>query len=71
MPSRHTGGTVYFAANYLFKSHDRGDSWKTISPDVTRNLNRNQLPMRGSVPPRDALGPARRHGGVRQHQCGQ
>ncbi|MCO4099569.1 MAG: glycosyl hydrolase [Gemmatimonas sp.] len=56
VPSRHTGGTVYFAANYLFKSHDRGDSWKTISPDVTRNLNRNQLPMRGSVPPRDALG---------------
>lgn len=56
VPSRHTGGTVYFAANYLFKSTDRGDSWKTISPDLTRNLNRNQLPMRGTVPPADALG---------------
>lgn len=56
VPSRHVGGTVYFAANHLFKSSDRGDSWKTISPDLTRNLNRNQLPMRGSVPPRDALG---------------
>ena len=56
VPSRHAGGTVYFAANYLFKSSDRGDTWKTISPDLTRNLNRNQLPMRGSVPPRDALG---------------
>jgi photosystem II stability/assembly factor-like uncharacterized protein len=56
VPSRHTGGTVYFAANHVFKSSDRGDSWKTISPDLTRNLNRNQLPMRGSVPPRDALG---------------
>lgn len=56
VPSRHVGGTVYFAANHLFKSSDRGDTWKTISPDLTRNLNRNQLPMRGSVPPRDALG---------------
>jgi photosystem II stability/assembly factor-like uncharacterized protein len=56
VPSRHVGGTVYFAANHLFKSSDRGDSWKTISPDLTRNINRNQLPMRGSVPPRDALG---------------
>jgi photosystem II stability/assembly factor-like uncharacterized protein len=56
VPSRHSGGTVYFAANHLFKSTDRGDAWKTISPDLTRNLNRNQLPMRGSVPPRDALG---------------
>lgn len=56
VPSRHVAGTVYFAANHLFKSADRGDSWKTISPDLTRDLNRNQLPMRGSVPPRDALG---------------
>ena len=56
VPSRHAGGTVYFAANHLFKSTDRGDTWKTISPDLTRNLNRNQLPMRGSVPARDALG---------------
>lgn len=56
VPSRHAAGTVYFAANHVFKSADRGDSWKTISADLTRNLNRNQLPMRGSVPPRDALG---------------
>ncbi|MCE2903332.1 MAG: glycosyl hydrolase, partial [Gemmatimonadetes bacterium] len=47
VPSRHVAGTVYFAANHLFKSADRGDSWKTISPDLTRDLNRNQLPMRG------------------------
>ncbi|MCA2985676.1 WD40/YVTN/BNR-like repeat-containing protein [Gemmatimonas sp.] len=56
VPSRHTGGTVYFAANHVFKSTDRGDSWTTISADLTRNINRNQLPMRGTVPPRDALG---------------
>lgn len=56
VPSRHAAGTVYFAANHVFKSADRGDTWKTISPDLTRDVNRNQLPMRGSVPPRDALG---------------
>ncbi|MBX9857537.1 MAG: hypothetical protein K2Y26_18550 [Gemmatimonadaceae bacterium] len=56
VPSRHQKGVVYFAANHLFKSTDMGDSWKTISPDLTRNIDRDQLPMRGSVPPKDALG---------------
>ncbi|MBL0939179.1 MAG: glycosyl hydrolase [Gemmatimonadaceae bacterium] len=56
VPSRHTKGTVYFAANHLFKSQDMGDSWKTVSPDLTRNLDRDQLPMRGSAPAKDALG---------------
>ncbi len=56
VPSRHTGRTVYMAANYLFKSADRGDSWVTISPDLTRNIDRDILPMRGTVPARDVLG---------------
>ncbi len=38
------------AAQYLFKSTDRGDSWTMISPDLTRNIDRNTLPMRGAVP---------------------
>lgn len=29
--------TLYFGGNYLFKSVDRGDSWRIISPDLTRN----------------------------------
>ena len=29
--------TVYFAGNYLFRSEDRGDSWRIISPDLTTN----------------------------------
>ncbi|MDQ8157863.1 MAG: glycosyl hydrolase [Gemmatimonadota bacterium] len=56
VPSRHTGRTVYLAANHLFKSADRGDSWTTISPDLTRNIDRDVLPMRGAVPARDVLG---------------
>lgn len=28
---------MYFAAQYLFSSKDRGDTWKIISPDLTTN----------------------------------
>ncbi len=28
---------VYFAGNHLFRSTDRGDSWRIISPDLTTN----------------------------------
>jgi photosystem II stability/assembly factor-like uncharacterized protein len=61
VPSKHTPGVVYFGANYVFRSPDRGDSWETISGDVTRQLDRNALPMRGSIPADDALG---RHEGT-------
>ena len=44
------------AANYLFRSPDRGDSWVTISPDLTRGIDRNKLPMRGAVPDSLELG---------------
>ncbi len=29
--------TVYFASNYLFRSEDRGDTWRIVSPDLTTN----------------------------------
>ena len=56
LPSRHDPKTVYMAANYLFRSPDRGDSWVTISPDLTRGIDRNKLPMRGAVPDSLTLG---------------
>jgi len=56
LPSKHDAKTVYLAANYLFKSIDRGDSWQTISPDLTRGIDRNKLPMRGAVPDSGTLG---------------
>lgn len=59
--SRHTPRTVYFAANHVFRSTDRGDSWETISADLTRSIDRNVLPMRGAVPDSTALG---RHEGT-------
>ena len=56
LPSKHDPKTVYFAANYLFRSNDRGDTWTTISPDLTRAIDRNKLPMRGTIPDSNALG---------------
>jgi photosystem II stability/assembly factor-like uncharacterized protein len=35
--SPHDGNTVYHAANVLFRSTDRGQSWSALSPDLTRN----------------------------------
>ena len=29
--------TIYFGGNHLFKSVDRGDTWRIISPDLTTN----------------------------------
>ncbi|MBN1272292.1 MAG: hypothetical protein JXB26_08480 [Candidatus Aminicenantes bacterium] len=33
--SAHNPRTLYFGGNKLFKSVDRGDNWKVISPDLT------------------------------------
>jgi photosystem II stability/assembly factor-like uncharacterized protein len=33
--SRSEAGTVYVGAQYLFRSHDRGETWERISPDLT------------------------------------
>jgi photosystem II stability/assembly factor-like uncharacterized protein len=50
---KHT--RLYFAANKLFKSDDMGNSWQTISPDLTRQLDRNKLPVMGRVWGMDAI----------------
>lgn len=47
--SPHNGQTLYFAANRLFKSTDRGDSWEVISPDLTRQIDRNKLKVMDRV----------------------
>jgi photosystem II stability/assembly factor-like uncharacterized protein len=35
--SPHDTKTVYLGGNYLYKSTDRGDSWRIISPDLSTN----------------------------------
>ena len=53
--SRHSNTRLYFAANKLFKSNDRGNSWEVISDDLTRNLNRNELPVMDRIWSIDAV----------------
>lgn len=35
--SPHNPRTIYYGANYLFKSVDRGEHWRVISPDLSTN----------------------------------
>ena len=53
-PYSHT--RVYFAANRLYRSDDRGDSWRPISPDLTRQIDRNRLRAMDRVWGVDAVG---------------
>jgi photosystem II stability/assembly factor-like uncharacterized protein len=38
---------LYIGANVLFRSADRGGSWKVISPDLTLRIDRDALEMMG------------------------
>jgi photosystem II stability/assembly factor-like uncharacterized protein len=58
--SPHDRATLYFAANHVFRSRDRGDSWERLGHDLTRNLNRDSLPIMGMAGP----GGHRRNEGV-------
>lgn len=53
--SPHSHTRLYFAANKLFRSDDRGDTWKVISGDLTRQMDRNKLPVMGKVWGPDAV----------------
>ena len=53
--SPHSHRRLYFAAQVLFRSDDRGNSWKVVSPDLTRQLDRNQLTVMGRVWGPDAV----------------
>jgi len=53
--SPHSHTRLYFAANKLFRSDDRGNTWKAISGDLTRQTDRNQLPVMGKVWGPDAV----------------
>jgi photosystem II stability/assembly factor-like uncharacterized protein len=53
--SPHSHTRLYFAADKLFRSDDRGDSWQLVSGPLTRGLNRNLLPVMGRVWSVDAV----------------
>ncbi len=47
--SPHQATRLYFAAQRLFRSDDRGNTWRAVSADLTRQIDRNTLPMMGRV----------------------
>jgi hypothetical protein len=55
MISPHSHTRLYFAADKLFRSDDRGDSWKVISGQLSRGLDRDKLPVMGKLWSMDAV----------------
>lgn len=53
--SAHDPARLYFASHRLWRSDDRGDSWRPVSADLTRDLDRKALPMMGRVQSYDAV----------------
>lgn len=53
--SPHSHMRLYFAADKLFRSDDRGDSWQVMSGQLSRGLDRDKLPVMGRVWSMDAV----------------
>jgi photosystem II stability/assembly factor-like uncharacterized protein len=45
--SPHQPATIFFGSQRVWRSDNRGDSWKAISPDLTKNQERMELPIMG------------------------
>ncbi|HJQ25072.1 MAG TPA: glycosyl hydrolase [Blastocatellia bacterium] len=53
--SPHSRTRLYYASNKLFRSDDRGDTWTLVSNDLTRQLDRNKLPVFNKIMSVDAV----------------
>ncbi len=53
--SPHNPKRLYFAANKVFKSENRGNDWSVISPDLTQQIDRHTLPVMGQIQSVDAI----------------
>ncbi|MFN2533271.1 MAG: WD40/YVTN/BNR-like repeat-containing protein [Pyrinomonadaceae bacterium] len=47
--SPHSHTRLYFAADKLFRSDDRGDSWQLVSGQLSRGLDRDKFPVMGKI----------------------
>ncbi len=64
--SSHNPKRIYYGAQFLFRSENRGDSWTRISPDLTTGTNRDTVPVMGKVPDGKTRS---RHDGVQSWPC--
>lgn len=53
--SQHQNTRLYFGANKVFRTDDRGNTWKAISGDLSRQIDRNKLEVMGKVWSVDAI----------------
>ncbi|HET9057457.1 MAG TPA: hypothetical protein VFN30_11495 [Chitinophagaceae bacterium] len=53
--SKYDNKRLYHGANRLYRTDDRGNTWKAISGDLTRGIDRNKLPVMGKVWSVDAV----------------
>ena len=49
VPSQHAPGTVYLGGNHLMRSRDRGITWEEASSDLTRQIDRDTVPIMGQL----------------------
>ena len=53
--SRFDNKRLYFGANKLFRTDDRGNTWQRLSGDLSRQVDRNKLEVMGKVWSVDAI----------------
>jgi photosystem II stability/assembly factor-like uncharacterized protein len=53
--SPHEPARLYFGAERVFRSDDRGNSWRAVSGDLTRQIDRNELEVMGRIWSVDAI----------------
>ncbi|MEJ7673811.1 MAG: hypothetical protein WKF59_14220 [Chitinophagaceae bacterium] len=53
--SKHDHKRVYFASNKIFRTDDQGNTWRSISGDLSRGIDRNKLTVMGKVWSVDAV----------------
>ena len=47
--SPHSHTRLYFGGNRVFRTDDRGNTWKEVSGDLTRHLDRDAIPVEGKI----------------------
>jgi len=53
--SPHSPTRLYMGSQRLYRTDDRGNNWKALSGDLTRQVDRNRIPLMGKVWGPDAV----------------
>jgi photosystem II stability/assembly factor-like uncharacterized protein len=53
--SPHNPARLYYACQRLYRSDDRGNKWNAVSPDLSRQIDPNTLPVFGKIQSIDAV----------------